>query len=141
MVGLSRSGSPKADAAPDGRASIPGAGTGLRFSPSTIRGRIILLTAAGLAVLLASNFYLSERLAKNSAATVEMAKLLGSIERAENAQLAFGEMRYWMTDLAVSLLTLSETKAKEAQARTEHYLDQLAAQEPDSIAAVRSEVE
>src|SRR5262249_20455705 len=137
MVGLSRSGSRKVDAATAGRASIPGARTGW-FSPSTIRGRIILLTTAGLALVLARNFYLSGSLAKNSAATVEMAKLLGSIEQAENAQLAFGEMRYWMTDLAVSLLTLSQTKAKEAQARTEHYLDQLAVQQPDSIAAVRS---
>ncbi len=101
----------------------------------------MLLTAAGLVALVASNFYLSQSLEKNSAATVEMAKLLGLIEQAENAQLAFGELRYWMTDLAVSLLTLSEAKAKEAQARTEHYLDQLAAQRPDSIAAVRSEVE
>ncbi len=101
----------------------------------------MLLTAAGLVALVASNFYLSRSLERNSAATVEMAKLLGLIEQAENAQLAFGELRYWMTDLAVSLLTLSEAKAKEAQARTEHYLDQLAAQRPDSIAAVRSEVE
>ena len=101
----------------------------------------MLLTAAGLVALFASNFYLSQSLERNSAATVEMAKLLGLIEQAKNAQLAFGELRYWMTDLAVSQLTLSEAKAKEAQARTEHYLDQLAAQRPDTIAAVRSEVE
>jgi signal transduction histidine kinase len=101
----------------------------------------MLLTVAGLVALVASNFYLSQSLEKNSAATVEMAKLLSLIEQAENAQLAFGELRYWMTDLAVSLLTLSEAKAKEAQARTEHYLDRLAAERPDSITAVRSEIE
>ena len=37
-----------------------------------------------------------------------------------------------MTDLAVSLLTLSETKAKAAEARTEHYLDELAPLRPQA---------
>ena len=53
----------------------------------------MLLTAAGLGALVASNFYLSQSLEKNSAATVEMAKLLGLIDQAENAQVAFGEPR------------------------------------------------
>lgn len=112
-----------------------------RFGRSTIRSRIILLTAAGLLVLLASNFYLSQKLAQNNAGTVEMAELLRMIENANNAQLAFGETRYWMTDLAVSLLTLSETKAREAQTRTERYLNQLAAQRQDRVAVVRTEID
>ena len=45
-----------------------------------------------------------------------------------------------MTDLAVSLLTLSETKAKAAEARTEGYLDELAPLRPQPIAAIRAEV-
>ena len=45
-----------------------------------------------------------------------------------------------MTDLAVSLLTLSETNAKTARARMERYLDQLAPRKPVRIAAVRSEL-
>ncbi|MBV9970380.1 MAG: HAMP domain-containing protein [Xanthobacteraceae bacterium] len=112
-----------------------------RFSGgSTIRRRIVLLSATLLLVLAASNLYLARKLADNAAATVESSRLLGTIELADNAQAAFGEMRYWMTDLAVSLLILSETKAKAAQARTERYLDQLAAQRPERAAAIRSEV-
>src|ERR1700693_404218 len=71
---------------------------------------------------------------------VEVAELLKTIEEANNTQLAFGEVRYWMTDLAVSLLTLSETNAKAARARMERYLDQLAPRKPERIGSVRAEL-
>jgi signal transduction histidine kinase len=49
-------------------------------------------------------------------------------------------MRYWMTDLAVSQLTLSERNAAAAHARMEEHLDKLAPWNSERIAAVRSEV-
>jgi signal transduction histidine kinase/HAMP domain-containing protein len=110
------------------------------FGGGKIRTRILLLSGALLVVLIATNVYLSRKLNENTAGAVETANLLGAIERANNAQIAFGEMRYWMTDLAVSLLTLSESKAKAAQARTEAYLDELAPLRPQPIAAIRDEV-
>ena len=106
------------------------------LSRLTIRSRLILLSGALLAILIATNVYLTRRLAANSAGTVETAELLKTIEQANNAQLAFGEVRYWMTDLAVSLLTLSEANANAARARMEGYLDQLALLKPERIAAV-----
>jgi signal transduction histidine kinase/HAMP domain-containing protein len=110
------------------------------LSRLTIRSRLILLSGALLAILIATNVYLTRRLAANSAGTVETAELLKTIEQANNAQLAFGEVRYWMTDLAVSLLTLSEANANAARARMEGYLDQLALLKPERIAAVRKEL-
>ena len=92
----------------------------------TIRTRLILLTSAGLLVLVATNLYLTRKLADNSVGMVTTAELLKSIEEANNAQIAFGEMRYWMTDLAVSQLTLSERNAAAARVRMEQYLDTLA---------------
>ena len=68
----------------------------------TIRTRLILLTSAGLLVLVATNAYLTRKLADNSAGMVTAAELLKSIEEANSAQIAFGELRYWMIDLAVS---------------------------------------
>jgi signal transduction histidine kinase/HAMP domain-containing protein len=111
-----------------------------RFGGGTIRRRLVLLSGALLLVLIATNVYLSRKLADNTAATVETANLLGAIEQANKAQIAFGEMRYWMTDLAVSLLTLSETKAKAAEARTGRHLDELATLRPRPVAAIRAEV-
>jgi methyl-accepting chemotaxis protein len=84
--------------------------------------------------------YLTRKLSTNSAGMVETANLLKTIEQANSAQLAFGEVRYWMTDLAVSLLTLPEANAKAARARMERHLDQLARHKPARIAAVRNEL-
>jgi len=48
---------------------------------------------------------------------------------------------YWMTDLAVSQLTLSERNAAAARARVEVHLGKLARWHPQRIAAVRSELD
>jgi signal transduction histidine kinase len=106
----------------------------------TIRARLILLTAAGLLMLVATNAYLTRALSENSAGMVKAAGLLAGIEQADSAQIAFGEVRYWMTDLAVSELTLSERNAQAARARMEEHLDKLAPWNPQRIVAVRSEL-
>src|SRR5438067_1536260 len=124
--------------APDSGSAARGA-TGI-LGRMTIRARLILLSSALLIILVATNLYLTRKLSTNSAGMVETAELLKTIEQANNAQLAFGEVRYWMTDLAVSLLTLPEANAKAARARMERHLDQLARHKPTRIAAVRNEL-
>jgi len=133
-------GRPKGAAAnaPGGQ-SAARAPTGL-LGRVTIRTRLILLSSALLVILVATNLYLSAKLSTNSAGMVQTAELLKTIEQANSAQLAFGEVRYWMTDLAVSLLTLPEANAKAARARMERHLDQLAVRKPERIAAVRNEL-
>src|ERR1044071_2179262 len=137
MHGFSPSRPDRSGLSPPAAEAAPAAGTAARRSDrgpagwgilggGTIRARILLLSGALLVVLIATNVYLSRKLNENTAGAVETANLLGVIEQANSAQIAFGEMRYWMTDLAVSLLTLSETKAKAARARMEQHLDQLA---------------
>src|SRR5437879_656429 len=116
-----------------------GARTGLR-GRVTIRARLILLSSALLIILVATNLYLTRKLSTNAAGMIETAELLRTIEQANNAQLAFGEVRYWMTDLAVSLLTLPEANAKAARTRMERHLDQLAPRMPERIATVRKEL-
>src|SRR5215468_8609403 len=106
----------------------------------TIRTRLVLLTCTGLFVLITTNAYLTKKLAENSAGMVTAADLLKSIEEANSAQIAFGELRYWMTDLAVSQLTMAERNAKAARARVEQHLDQLQPWNPQRIEAVRNEV-
>jgi signal transduction histidine kinase/HAMP domain-containing protein len=106
----------------------------------TIRTRLILLTCAGLFVLIATNAYLTKKLAENSAGMITAADLLKSIEEANSAQIAFGELRYWMTDLAVSQLTMAERNAAAARSRMEQHLDGLQSWNPQRIAAVRSEL-
>ena len=106
----------------------------------TIRTRLILLSSALLFVFVATNVYLTRKLADNSAAVAEVADLIDVIQSANGARVAFGELRYWLTDLAVSLLILSERNAAVARERMERHLDQLAALKPNRIAAVRAEL-
>ncbi|MBR0717800.1 response regulator [Bradyrhizobium liaoningense] len=105
-----------------------------------IRTRVILLSSALLLVILGTNIYLTRKLADNSAVVAEVADLIDVIESANGARIAFGELRYWLTDLAVSMLTLSERNAAEARRRMDHLLDQVAARKPDRIAPVRAEL-
>jgi signal transduction histidine kinase/DNA-binding response OmpR family regulator/HAMP domain-containing protein len=109
------------------------------MSRLTIRLRLIILSGALLCMLIATNLYLTNKLANSSAAVARETELSSVIESANSARIAFGEMRYWLTDLAVSLLTPSETNAAAARARMDGYLDQLALRKPKLVAAVRAE--
>lgn len=90
-------------------------------------------------MLVATNLYLTSKLANNSAAVAKETELSAVIDSANSARIAFGEMRYWLTDLAVSLLTASERNAAAARSRMDGYLDQLALRKPKLVAAVRAE--
>jgi signal transduction histidine kinase len=93
-----------------------------------------------LLVLAATTGYLTHKLAGEAAATATAADLLAIADRASGARIAFGELRYWNTDLAVSQLTLAEQKAAAAREQMEKDLDRLAGQKPERIARVRGEL-
>ncbi len=109
------------------------------MSRLTIRARLIILSGVLLCMLVATNLYLTHTLAKNSAAVATETELSSTIESANGARIAFGEMRYWLTDLAVSLLTPSERNAAAARVRMDGYLDQLAFRKPKLVAVIRAE--
>ena len=109
------------------------------MSRLTIRARLIILSGLLLCMLVATNLYLTRTLAKNSAAVATETELSSTIESANGARIAFGEMRYWLTDLAVSLLTPSERNAAAARVRMDGYLDRLALRKPKLVAVIRAE--
>jgi signal transduction histidine kinase/CheY-like chemotaxis protein/HAMP domain-containing protein len=108
-----------------------------RFS---IRTRILFLTAVLLGSLLASNLYLGWTLWQNARILGEEARLVSVLKTAQGASKEFGDLKYWLTDLAVSLLTLSEQKANAARDRLLAQLDVLQPLEPEVVGAVRPEV-
>lgn len=109
------------------------------MSRLTIRAKLILLSGALLCMLIATNLYLTRTLSNNSTAVTKETELSTVIETANGARIAFGEMRYWLTDLAVSLLTPSERNAAAARGRMDGYLDQLELRKPKLVAIIRSE--
>ena len=111
------------------------------MSRFTIRTRLVILSGVLLCMLIATNLYLMRTLAKNSTAVATETELSSIIESANGARIAFGEMRYWLTDLAVSLLTPSERSAAAARGRVNGYLDGLALRKPKLVAEIRNELD
>ena len=105
----------------------------------SIRARLIILSGLLLCLLIATNLFLTRKLGNNSSTVATETELSEVIEAATGARVAFGEMRYWLTDLAVSLLTPSERNAAAARSRMDGYLDQLARRKPNLVAKVRAE--
>ena len=108
-----------------------------RFS---ILFRVVLLSAVLLVVLVGSDLYLGRQISDDRAIMLEQAELLATVTTAQAASTAFGELKYWLTDLAVSLLMQSERKAEEARTALTKALDQLAPQDPKTTAEIRSHI-
>ncbi len=112
----------------------------MMFGNLTVRMRLIILSGTLLCVVIGTNVFLISKLTDTSAAVVTATDLSGIIRSANDARIAFGEMRYWLTDLAVSQLTLSETNAAAARDRMTRQLDTLATRRSELVTALRTEL-
>src|SRR5471032_191350 len=92
----------------------------------SIKTRILVVSAILIAVVAGITLYTTAKLTANSRAVAETAELAELGELGNQIRSAFGEYRYWLTDLAVSLLRLSELNAKAANVRLSAKLDELA---------------
>src|SRR3954451_12044408 len=101
-----------------------------RLAQMSIPLRLAALSAFLLAALVATNGVLIREINANSARIAAATDLFEQLEGADGASTAFGNIRYWLTDLAVSLLTISERNANEARADLKQYLDRLVAYYP-----------
>ena len=102
--------------------------------------RLALLSAVLLAFLLATNTFLSSRLSRNADAIADGAAAIRTLTRANAASTHFGELKYWLSDLSVSLLVRSERNADTARAALDAELTALEGIAPDRVAIIRTEV-
>jgi PAS domain S-box-containing protein len=107
----------------------------------SIFARLVLLAVVLLSVLVGTSLYLTRELHQNSATLVEQGEALALVGTADRTNKAFGDLKYWLADLAVSLLVRAEQKATEARAALERELDQLEAYDPGAVDAIRTEVD
>ncbi|RBW53798.1 response regulator [Ruegeria sp. A3M17] len=118
----------------------PGVSDNWRWvSENTIPVRIGSLSALLLAALVVSTIVMVYDLARNQARIQDANTEFHRLEVAGQADRQFGEMRYWLTDLSVSLLTLSERRANEASTKLNSSLEQLSAFAPESAASVQEQ--
>jgi hypothetical protein len=107
----------------------------------SIFARLVILAVALLTVLVGSSLYLTRELHENSAALVAQGEALALVKSANSTNKAFGDLKYWLADLAVSLLVRAEQKAAEAREALERELDVLEPYDPAAVAEIRTAVD
>lgn len=119
-----------------------------KFWSLPLWARLLLLTSAGLISLVGSAFFLMSALNDTAERTTRMKDLFDAVETAGDAHVTLGELRYWLTDLSVSLLVASERSAQTAHDKLHEKLGNLTeelkllgAMDVGVIEALRGEVD
>jgi signal transduction histidine kinase len=107
----------------------------------SIRARLIFLSILLLAILTASLVLLSRELARDSEALAEEAGYVFIVKNANAANKHFGDLRYWLTDFAETLLSGSQQNAAAAKERLDSDLREIAEVDPMGVAAIGREVD
>jgi signal transduction histidine kinase/DNA-binding response OmpR family regulator/HAMP domain-containing protein len=110
------------------------------MSRLSISARLVLLSSALLLILAGTSAFLSRNLDENASALAAEAHYVEVLRTASHAEKAFGDLKYWLTDLAVSLLNLSEQRANEAKRAFDEDLTALEPYDPAAIAAIRRDL-
>jgi signal transduction histidine kinase len=107
----------------------------------SIRARLIFLSILLLAILTTSLVLLSRELARDSEALAEEAGYVFIVKNANAANKHFGDLRYWLTDFAETLLSGSQQNAAAAKERLDSDLREIAEVDPAGVAAIGREVD
>jgi signal transduction histidine kinase/CheY-like chemotaxis protein/HAMP domain-containing protein len=119
----------------------PSRSPGSLLEAFSIKSRVLLLSSMLLAGLIWSTLYLTSTLGANVAQIKRDADLARRIDLIVDIRSSFGDYRYWLTDLAVSLLRQSELKATEARAQLDRELVELEKGSPELAAGLRADVD
>src|SRR4051794_22233423 len=110
------------------------------MSQFSIRARLVFLAILLLAILTVSTLYLTRQVSTGAAALAEEARLVTVLKTANKTAKDFGDLKYWLTDLAVSLLVRSEQNADAARDRLTADLAALAPYDPEGVRSIQAEV-
>ncbi|RWK43647.1 response regulator [Mesorhizobium sp.] len=119
----------------------PSKSLGRRLASLPIAARVAALTAAGLISLIVSSILLTQALYRSADRTADTKALFDLAATAAAAHVTFGELRYWLTDLSVSLLMNSQRNAEQARERLLDQLDGLSKSSPDAVREIRVEID
>ena len=95
--------------------------------------RLAFLALMLLGALIGSNLYLNRTISQGVETLRAEAELVSILTTANQANSAFSDYKYWLTDLAVSLLMRSEVESEAAVVRLTKLLDQLQPHYPDVV--------
>jgi len=111
------------------------------MSHFSIRARLIFLAVLLLAILVAVAALLTRELARDSQALSEEARLVSIVRNANNASKHFGDLKYWLTDYAATLLESSQHNAEVAKGQLDVDLETIAPVDAKGVAAIEQDVD
>ncbi len=111
------------------------------MSHVSIRARLIFLSVLLLAILAVSSALLIRELMRHSQGLAEQARLVSIVRTATTASKHFGDLKYWLTDLAITQLASSQQNAAAAKARLDEDLKAIAAFHSEGVAAIGRDVD
>ena len=111
------------------------------MSHFTIRARLIFLAILLLAILVAVAALLTRELARDSEALSEEARLVSIVRNANNASKHFGDLKYWLTDFAATLLASSQHNAEIAKGELDADLKTIAPVDAKGAAIIEQDVD
>ncbi|PDT48713.1 MULTISPECIES: response regulator [Sinorhizobium] len=120
---------------------VPAPRLASRIANLPISARVATLTAAGMISLVLSSVFLTQALHRSAARMAETQELFDRAASAAAAHVAFGDLRYWLTDLSVSLLMNSQRNAEQARERLQVQLERLAKHSPAAVREIRTEID
>jgi signal transduction histidine kinase len=111
------------------------------MSHVSIRARLIFLSVLWLVILAVSSALLIRELMRHSQSLAEQARLVSIVRTATTASKHFGDLKYWLTDLAITQLASSQQNAAAAKVRLDDDLKAIAAVHSEGVAAIGREVD
>jgi signal transduction histidine kinase len=111
------------------------------MSHVSIRARLIFLSVLLLAILAVSSALLIRELMRHSQSLAEQARLVSIVRTANTASKHFGDLKYWLTDLAITQLARSQENAAAAKARLDEDLKAMATVHSEGVTAIGREVD
>ena len=111
------------------------------MATTSILIRLIFLAGVLLTALVGTNYYMSRELAQHVHHMDAEARLVSELNVANATHVAFSDLKYWWTDLAVSLLLQSEREAGEAKSRLDQQLSKLEVHNPEQTETIRGTVD
>jgi adenylate cyclase len=111
------------------------------MSHFSIRARLIFLAVLLLAILVVVAALLTRELARDSQALSDEARLVSIVRNANNANKHFGDLKYWLTDYAATLLGSSQHNAEVAKGQLDGDLEAIAPVDAKGVAAIEQDVD
>ena len=110
------------------------------MSAFSIRARLIILFAVLLCLIFASFLYVTRELSTQSIRIAEESQLVSVVKTANSANRYYGDLKYWLSDLATSLLMRSEREVNRARTLLGTELSLLRPHANEDVAAIRRDI-